>query len=817
MVEGIRLGKYALLERIAVGGMAEVFRAAIYGAEGFAKELIIKRILPDISEDQSFVRMFIDEARLASQLDHPNIVQVFDFDCADGVYFIAMEYVRGRDLGYVLKRAGEGGAKLPEAAALYVFAQLLEALRYAHEKTDAEGRPLEIVHRDVSPQNILLSFEGEVKLADFGIAKAAGSSRTATGSLKGKYRYMAPEYVLKQKVDQRSDIYAAGAVLYELATNQRPFRDGNDMSLLTDIAAGNFKRPRDVDGSIPPAISSLIETAMALDPKDRFPSARAFLESLKETCRARNVELGPEPLRRYLWTHLPKELETTRKIDVPTAAQKTVPIEPPTKLLRPRPFNAFALGWRPAILLFAALLAAFTTYYVVKPRPRLGVMLRMMTAQEDWIRNEVLTPYGEAAGWDVAISRYRSVQDVEAALRADPSISLVKVEQTMLRPLAQADLIVPLDVYLKDRGRAAELKEMVAAFEPEALALGMVPDHVELRLYGLPRKLETSVMIYRRSKVKEAAEKWTADRERLEDQLARLVGHGLPRGYRLEENPSEWDLYDVLVAGYYWARAPERTRTEPRLMNRSYAYVGTFNHLYDELSSLTTEPKPELELSESMIDLFEWEALMRELGLYQEKMFVEEEVVTGRVVQDAMARGDIYLTRMHSLGIKLLFDDATEEVKSDLGVALLPLGVSLQLDSEGAPARIGSRRAAVSSWFWAIPKSAPHPEEGYQLARHLTSKAIAERETEAFLIQPARRDVRTPSSPLAVDLFPVLEVQMKIGGGHRLPAPPTREDADRMIDRLVRAWWRIIGERTFLEQGRIDRRRIARELEEILR
>src|SRR5688572_27806158 len=161
MLEGIRLGKYALLERIAIGGMAEVFRAAVYGAEGFAKELIIKRILPDISEDQAFVRMFIDEARLASQLDHPNIVQVFDFDCADGVYFIAMEYVRGRDLAYVLKRAEE--AKLPEAAALFIFSQLLEALRYAHEKTDVEGRPLDIVHRDVSPQNILLSFEGEVK------------------------------------------------------------------------------------------------------------------------------------------------------------------------------------------------------------------------------------------------------------------------------------------------------------------------------------------------------------------------------------------------------------------------------------------------------------------------------------------------------------------------------------------------------------------------------------------------------------------------------------------------------------------------------
>src|SRR5688572_26491727 len=157
------------------------------------------------------------------------------------------------------------------------------------------------------------------------------------------------------------------------------------------------------------------------------------------------------------------------------------------------------------------------------------------------------------------------------------------------------------------------------------------------------------------------------DRARLEELMLELVGHGLPRGYQLESNSSEWDSYDVLVAGYYWSRTPERTRTAPRLMNCSYAYVGTFNHLYDQFSSLTAEPKSALEVNESMIDLFEWEALMRELGLYQEKMYLEEEVITGRVVQDAMASGEIYLTRMHSLGIKLLFDDAGEEVKKDLG------------------------------------------------------------------------------------------------------------------------------------------------------
>ncbi len=817
MIDGFRLGKYVLLERIAVGGMAEVFRAATYGAEGFAKELIIKRILPDIAEDETFVRMFVDEARLASKLEHPNIVQVFDFDCADGVHFIAMEYVRGRDLGYVLKKARESGVKIPESAALFVFSQLLESLRYAHEKTDAEGRALQIVHRDVSPQNILLSFEGEVKLADFGIAKAAGSSRTATGSLKGKYRYMAPEYVKRQGVDQKSDIYAAGTVLYELITNEHPFRDGSDMGLLTDIAEGNYVRPREVDPAIPPAIAAMIETAMALDPAQRFRSARAFLESLKETCRARNVELSAESLRRHLGSHLLPEREATRVAEVPTAAHATVSSgEPATKLLAPAPPSLSRLV-KLGLLLLVALIAGGVTYHVLAPLPRLHVMLRMMTEQEDWIRKEALIPFGEAHGFEVPISRYRSVQDVEDDLRADPTVSLVKVEESMLRPLVESDLIVPIDVYLKDRGRDAELEALLASFQPLALDLAMVPDHVALRLYGLPRKLETSILLYRKSRVAEVVAHWTALRGPLEEALVGLTGHGLPRDYRLEDDPAEWDSYDLLVAGYYWSRTGENGQAAPRLLNRSYLYIGTFNTLYDRLSALSVDSRVTLAPTESMIDLFEWEALFRELELYRDRMFDKDEVITGRAVEDAMAAGDIYLTRMHSLGIDLLYEAAPEEIRRDLSVSVLPLGVSLDLNSEGTPARIGSRRGTVGAWFWALPKRAPYPEEGYQLGRHLTSRDLAERESNVFLIQPARNDVPPPSGPLAAIVLPVLEAQMKLDGGHRYPAPASRAESDRMVNALVGAWWRIVAGRRFLSHHRIDRRRIGRELEAAFR
>jgi tRNA A-37 threonylcarbamoyl transferase component Bud32 len=802
MAEGIRLGKYVLLERVAVGGMAEVFRAAAYGAQGFAKELIIKRILPDIAEDATFVQMFVDEARLASMLEHPNIVQVFDFESAEGTYFIAMEYVRGRDLAHVLKQARDRKIKLPEPTAMYIFAQLLEALRYAHEKN--------VIHRDVSPQNILLSFEGEVKLADFGIAKAAGTSRTATGSLKGKYRYMAPEYVKKQSVDHKSDIYAAGAVLYELLTNERPFREGNDMGLLNDIAEGNYRRPREVDPNIPPAMAALIETAMALDPAKRFPSARAFLDAVKETCRAREIELSSESVRRHLATHASREIEAART-EIPTTADRPTSAEPATKLLAPAPPSIRTI-WLPVMMVLCGLLAAVIAYQVAKPPKQLRVLMRMMTVQEDWIKKEAFAPFAAEESFEIPISRYRSVQDVEDELRADPSISLVKVNHAMLRPLVEADLLLPLDTFLKDRGRGAELDQLRAAFDPQAVDMATVADHVALRWYGIPRKVENSVLVYRRSRVLEAAARWGEYREDLEGRLMALLGHGLPHGYVLEPDPAEWDRWDVFVAAYFWARADGEGRT----MNRSYDYIGTYNHLYDELSSLSSESVPALAVTKPMIDLFEWESLSRELGLYREQMFAKEEVVTGRVLEDAMAAGDIYLTKMHSLGIKLIWDAAAESVKNDLRFAILPIGVSAQLDGEGRPARTGSRRATVGGWFWAIPKRAPLPEEGYRLALHLTGRGVAEREVAAFLIQSGRIDVRAPDGPLAAMALPVLAAQMELDAGHRLPIPPTRKQLDANIGGLVGAWKKIVVERNYLEEQRIDRKKLARELKSAL-
>jgi len=238
----VPFGKYYLLERINVGGMAEVFKAKTFGVEGFERLLAVKRILPNIAEDEEFITMFIDEAKIAVQLQHANIAQIFDLGKVDDSYFIALEYVNGRDLRSIFDRMRSRGEALPIALACHVMMQVCEGLDYAHNKRDGQGRELHLIHRDISPQNVLIGYDGEVKLIDFGIAKAAGkASTTQAGILKGKFGYMSPEQVRGLPIDKRSDIFAVGIVLYELLTGERLFVGETDFSTLEKVLGG--RRP----------------------------------------------------------------------------------------------------------------------------------------------------------------------------------------------------------------------------------------------------------------------------------------------------------------------------------------------------------------------------------------------------------------------------------------------------------------------------------------------------------------------------------------------------------------------------------------------
>jgi eukaryotic-like serine/threonine-protein kinase len=275
-------GKFYLLQRLASGGMAEIYRAKVVGAAGFEKELALKRILAARAQDAGFVKMLVNEAKLTAQLTHSNIAQIYECGAVDGTWFIAMELVYGVSLKEVVGAFARAGATLSPEQAIFVVLQLLQGLDYAHRKTDAEGRPLRIVHCDVSPDNALVTWEGEIKLLDFGIARAAtGLSNYKQGMLMGKLGYVAPEQASLEKAwDHRVDLFAAGIILYELLTRQKPFPRATDVESLVASRKAKVAPPSALDDRIPRELDEIIEQALAYQPERRFASARAFADAL---------------------------------------------------------------------------------------------------------------------------------------------------------------------------------------------------------------------------------------------------------------------------------------------------------------------------------------------------------------------------------------------------------------------------------------------------------------------------------------------------------------------------------------------------------
>ncbi len=297
----LTLGPYELIERLATGGMAEVYLARRAGPHGFQKVVAVKRILPQLARDTDFVAMFVDEARVCARLSHPNIVQVFDFGEQEGELYMAMEFVDGTTGARLIRAAAAKGEELPLDVCLHVALSVLRGLDYAHGARDEEGRPLGLVHRDVSPGNVLMDRSGAVKLTDFGIARASEfERRTDVGQLKGKLGYMSPEQVVGRELDARSDLFTLGIVLAEMVVLRPLFSGGTEMEVLMRIRDADLSAIDRAADRVPDDVRTVLFRALAKDPLQRYASALAFADALEDIVRRRRLQVGPAKLAAWI-------------------------------------------------------------------------------------------------------------------------------------------------------------------------------------------------------------------------------------------------------------------------------------------------------------------------------------------------------------------------------------------------------------------------------------------------------------------------------------------------------------------------------------
>jgi TonB family protein len=340
---GTPFGQYELTELIATGGMAEVYRARMQGVEGFQKIVAIKRILPHLTDNEEFVRMFVDEAKVAAQLQHPNIIHIYDLGKIERSYFIAMEYIDGRDLRSILRTLEEKRARLPLGLALFITSRLAAALDYAHRKHDLQGKAMTLVHRDISPQNVLISYDGDIKLCDFGIAKAASkASHTRAGALKGKLQYMSPEQAWGKDIDSRSDIFSLGLVLYEMLTGRKGFAGDSELSILEQVRTPRLIPPRELDPAIPPEVERVVMRALKEKREERYQSAAELAADLGTMLQVIRPTPGATELGAFL-TDLVGRERAVGSASVPaprpaiTPPPRPAPPPLPPRAARPKP------------------------------------------------------------------------------------------------------------------------------------------------------------------------------------------------------------------------------------------------------------------------------------------------------------------------------------------------------------------------------------------------------------------------------------------------------------------------------------------------
>ncbi|MCC6873064.1 MAG: serine/threonine protein kinase [Sandaracinaceae bacterium] len=305
-MSGNRVASYELVRKIAAGGMAEIFLARQFGEGGFFRDVVIKRLFSHLAENERQLRMFLDEARLLSQLSHPNVPQVYEVGVADRQWFLAMEFVDGLTVADLWRTGAKAGQVMPMNVAVAIVLQACEALHHAHERKDRAGRALRIVHRDVTPHNIMLTRDGVAKLMDFGVAQTSARKDTEVGAVRGTFSYMAPEQVRGRPLDKRADVFALGVVLYELTTGTRLFR-GTDVQIMTAVVEEDAPLPSSRVPEYPADLEEIVMAALSRDRGRRLPSAAHLAMYLEELAMRHGMLVGPRAVARYFTAVVPAE------------------------------------------------------------------------------------------------------------------------------------------------------------------------------------------------------------------------------------------------------------------------------------------------------------------------------------------------------------------------------------------------------------------------------------------------------------------------------------------------------------------------------
>jgi serine/threonine-protein kinase len=865
-------GKYRLGDRIARGGMAEIYHGYVLGAGGFAREIVVKRILPELVQDAEFLGMFHEEAKLASLIDHPNIVQIFDFNQEGDSFYIVMEYVRGADLAKLIRTAAEQKERLPPEVAVFVVSEVLEGLRYAHDMKDDDGHPIGLVHRDISPANILLSYAGAVKLADFGIAKAATSMvHTSAGILKGKYPYMAPEQAACRSVDRRSDLFSVGIVLYQALLGRRPFRGRDTTELLDHVVNGVYDPPLSILPTLDRRLVDIISRALQVKPEDRYQNAGELLADLR---RSLDRQPSRENLETYLRERIPEQPRTVSDVrpraevaptlrapaasgtvsrkSRPSHAQASDPDDPgsspgfdgeedgpgkteiqPPEHAAPSRRPAIVAGVAGAVLVAVLVLSGLYVAGLLPlgrdgsppaapasppPRKTFTVLARRTEDQQLQLRKHGLDAAVETHSLDLRLETFDEYADLFKVLHST-RVDLASIPLATARELARQDIVVPVDRVAGER-----LESIRARFSGPALGVASLETQIGSNLAFLPDYLEVHVLAYRVSKVELARQRWTEHRGDIEAALRQVNGRGLPAGYELETAPEQWDEFDVFVLGWTWAHTDDGTVSPgPRLSIRSASYWPSVEGLLDQVV-LHGQDQAVWIRSQPMLDVLTWLALHREHGLERQEVWAAEPSsrANGTTIANDLSSGEVYLARINQYRASEIRDRIRERPPGfpieDIAFAPQAAGISVELDAAGQPARRGAHDGLVNAWLWAIPADAADHEVSLDVALALTDVRVQAHFADVNCLIPTNTAVGVDSDDGGVSDYcrrAIAPGQARLLRPLRYIDPPDGDALTATVAQYERLWTELFVQRGYRPEGRegidLDRLRAVTE------